>query len=347
MLRLAYQFFLFSENSWNAFAAESGPSGIRRLFSENIFPRRTLREEPKTFDEALRLFEKVLERENALGVRTLTRESAQYPAALQRYLPPERWPLFLFLRGKDIPEEQNCVSIVGTRYPSLLGKEAAASFSAYAARAGLTIISGLAKGIDTLAHRESLPGTVAVLGSGVHGVYPQENSSLAEEILARGSTLVSPYPLEQVPLPRNFPYRNQLIAALSAGTLVVEGAESSGAAITGKLALEMGKAVVTLPQDFRTPYGRGAVRLQEAGALFATNEEEALCALFARLGGRTFLEHRKQKIRRVFSVAEFVDWTKESLPRSLALLEEGISTGKIERVGLDAYRLRKAANAGQ
>ena len=208
------------------------------------------------------------------------------------------------------------------------------------------MVSGLAKGIDTIAHQENLrAGTIAVLGSGVHDVYPKENGEMAELILARGGSLLSPFPLGQIPLPVNFPQRNDLIAALSAGTVVVEGAETSGAAVTGKQTLSMGKSVVVLTQDFRSGFGRGAIRLQQAGANLVCSEEEALHSLFSRLGGFSgvALPALRGKSRE-FTFEQFLRAAGKDVAAALVLLEEGISTGKIERRGPDLYRLRRRDN---
>src|SRR5262249_28300498 len=163
-----------------------------------------------------------VERESALGIRVLTENSPDYPEAIQQHVPPERRPALLYLRGAGIPKEDQMVGIVGTRSPSDAGRESAQSFGAYLGAIGIRVVSGLARGIDTIAHEQSLSaGTIAVLGSGVGEVYPAENQALAESILQHGGSLLSPFPLDQVPLPQNFPDRNELIAALAAGVIVV------------------------------------------------------------------------------------------------------------------------------
>lgn len=187
---------------------------------------------------------------------------------------------------------------------------------------------------------------MAVLGSGVRGVYPGENEKLAEEILARGGSLISPFPIGQTPLPQNFPIRNEIIAALAIGTVVIEGAETSGAAVTGKQALGMGKTVVALAQDFRSGFGRGAIRLQQAGASLATSEEEALHAIYFRVGGYsgTKLPNVGKGRKREFTFEEFQKAAGKDVGAAMVLLEEGISSGKIERSGPDFYRLLPRLN---
>lgn len=278
----------------------------------------------------------LLAEEDALGIRAVSLRDASYPEALARHIPPERLPALLYLRGPDLPEESRMVGIVGTRSPSAAGKEAAHSFSAYLGALGIKVASGLARGIDTIAHEEAISlGTVAVLGADVGRVYPEENQELAERIVGAGGTLVSPFPLGQVPLPQNFPERNELIAALAAGVIVVEGAERSGAAITGRQALAMGKGVVALTQDFRSNYGRGAIRLQQDGATLATCEEEAVEAVFRRLGGfgGPLPSPAKARAGRSFTFAEFQKASGLGVGEALAALEEGILQGRISRWG--------------
>ncbi|MGZ3720080.1 MAG: DNA-processing protein DprA, partial [Bdellovibrionota bacterium] len=259
-----------------------------------------------------------------------------------RQIPPERRPALVYLRGAPIPEEKHLVAIVGTRHPSDFGRESAESFAAYLTAVGIRVVSGLARGIDTTAHEQSLSlGTIAILGAGVGQVYPEENQGLAENLLRQGGSLLSPFPLDQVPLPRNFPDRNELIAALSAGVVVVEGAEKSGAAITGRHALSMGKSVAVLAQDFRTEFGRGAIRLQQCGGEFVTREEEAVEVIFRRFGG--FAGTAAGNLgnlpkKNSFSFREFQKASGRSVPEAIALLEEGILQGRIERFGA-RYRL--------
>ena len=302
--------------------------------------------EARTFEEARKIHEQQLRIEEALGIRAVTEGDSDFPEAIARYVPPERRPAVLYLRGAGIPDEGRLVGIVGTRSPSQAGREAAHGFSAYLAALGLKVVSGLARGIDTIAHEETLRlGTIAVLGAEVGRVYPDENQDLADRLLAAGGTLMSPFPLGQVPLPQNFPERNELIAALSAGIIVVEGAERSGAAVTGRQALAMGKTVVALTQDFRSSFGRGAIRLQQDGAVLVTREEEAVEAIFRRLGGYAgSLFPEVAPPRKTFTFAEFQAAAGVGVAEALAALEEAILQGKIERWGAK-FRLMSPANS--
>lgn len=340
-LHFATQFFHFTSKQWREFEAESPPHWIRELFRR--FAPRALRSGTVAGEsEALSQYEKILKEEQAFGIRTLRLGEPDYPSALERYLPPERRPLLLFVRGPLPPEETELVAIVGTRQPSSLGVQAARNFSAFFSSLGLRVISGLARGVDALAHEENMEmGTIAVLGSGVGEVYPQEHQDLAERILARGGSLLSRYPIWQVPLPQNFPQRNELIAALSLGTVVIEGSEKSGAAITGKLSLEMDKATVVLTQDYRSAYGRGAIRLQQCGATLVTSEDEALEAIFARQGGYPWSAKLENSSTRSFDFRKFHELSGCSVPGAIALLEEGLKKGRIERLGTDSYRFTR------
>lgn len=339
ILRFAHHFFHFNLAAWHRALAGSEPSWdfAKRLFLDPKLPRRSLRaKEPRCFEEAKIMHANLIAEEEALGIRALATDHPAYPEALVRFVPPERQPALLYLRGLDLPDETRLVGIVGTRSPSAGGRDAAHSFAAYLGALGIRVASGLARGIDTIAHEESLGlGTVAVLGAEVARVYPEENQDLAERIVAAGGTLVSPFPVGQVPLPQNFPERNELIAALSAGVIVVEGAEKSGAAITGRQALAMGKGVVALTQDFRSSYGRGAIRLQQDGAVLVTCEEEAVEAVFRRLGGfgGPLPSPTKARAGRAFTFADFQRASGLGVSEALAALEEGILQGRIARWG--------------
>jgi DNA protecting protein DprA len=337
-LRFAHHFFHLNQTSprrlWNGHPPDL--ADVRALFEGEKAPRRALKCGILTFSAAKEEFKRVAEQEERAGIRALGERD--FPAALKAFVPPERLPLFLYLRGDGIPEEKNCIALVGTRFPSLWGAETATDFSAFFTAQNLHVVSGLAKGIDALSHRENLArGTVAVLGGGTKDVYPRENAGLAEEILERGGSLLSPFPWGQVPLPQNFPQRNEIIAALGYGTVVIEGKPSSGAAVTGKHALSMGKCVVGLTQDFRTAFGQGVIELQRAGATLVSSEEEALQAIYSRAGG--FSPRNLPPVAKCFTFREFLKLSKADVATAIVLLQEGISSGAIRKLGPDYYRL--------
>lgn len=345
ILRFAHRFFHFEQAAWQKALDGHPPTWefARSLFERRFFSQRQLQEDwPGGFQEARLRFEKIRAKEDALGIRVMTEGDPEYPEAISAALAPSKKPALLYLRGAPLPDEIQLAAIVGTRHPSALGRDAAASFAAYFQILGVKVVSGLAKGIDAIAHEETISqGTIAVLGSGVADIYPTEHEYLAERILQAGGSLFSPFPLGQVPLPQNFPERNELIAALSTGVVMIEGAEKSGAAITARQALSMGKCAVVLAQDFRTDFGRGAIRLQQEGATFVSSEEEAVAALYQRFGGFPGALPKGHRLprRRTFSLADFQRAAHCDFAQAATLLEEAILVGKIERTG-KGYRLR-------
>ncbi|MCS7082182.1 MAG: DNA-processing protein DprA [Bacteroidetes bacterium] len=199
-----------------------------------------------------------------MGVRFLPFWDPAYPERLRFW---EEAPPFLFLRGELRPEDGDAVAIVGTRKPTTYGIRMAEELAAELAQRGLTIVSGLAYGIDAAAHRAALRAggrTLAVLGSGVNVIYPAAHLQLAREIAAQGA-LLSEFPLGIRPEAAHFPQRNRTIAALSLGVIVVESAENGGGMITAWWALELNREVFAVPNAAHVPQGRGPNRLIQRG----------------------------------------------------------------------------------
>ncbi len=210
--------------------------------------------------------------------RALTRDDAEYPAHL-RGLPEA--PDTLHVRGALAERDVLAIAVVGSRRATPYGLEVAETLAADLAARGATIVSGLARGIDTAAHRGALRvggRTVAVLGSGVDVVYPPENARLADEIAARGA-LLSQFAPGTPPLPHHFPTRNAVIAGLSLAVVVVEAAERSGSLITARLAAELGREVLAVPGRVTAAESRGANRLIQDGAALALGWEDVAAAL--------------------------------------------------------------------
>lgn len=186
-------------------------------------------------------------------------------------------PLVLYVRGTLLPEDAAAVSIVGTREATPYGLNASERLARDLADAGMTVVSGLARGIDTAAHRGALRAgrTIAVLGSGVLRVYPEENTGLARSITTRGC-LISEFPLFAEPSAVHFPRRNRLIAALGLGTVVVESGESSGALITADWAVEQGKEVFAVPGPISSTASAGCHNLIRQGARLAACADDIL-----------------------------------------------------------------------
>ena len=212
------------------------------------------------------------------GVNLLTWDDPAYPQALLTINDP---PPVLYVRGELRFEDAWAVAMVGTRTASVYGREVARVLAADLVSAGVTIVSGMARGIDAQAHRAALDAggrTVAVLGSGVDVIYPWEHRKLAEEIASRGA-LVSEYALGTKPEASNFPPRNRIISGLSRGVIVVEAGERSGALITADFAAEQGREVFAVPGGIFQRNSRGPNRLIRDGAhplLSASDVLEAL-----------------------------------------------------------------------
>jgi DNA processing protein len=189
----------------------------------------------------------------------------RYPAMLREIFDP---PVLLFARGRVELMQSLLFGIVGTRRPTPYGVAAADRLSGDLARAGLTIVSGMARGIDTTAHKSALLAggdTVAVLGCGVDIVYPSENKKLAAEIALKG-LLLSEFPMGSTAFPQNFPIRNRVISGMSTGILVVEGAQYSGSSITAKLALDQGRELFAVPGNITSKTSWGPNLLIKQGA---------------------------------------------------------------------------------
>lgn len=210
--------------------------------------------------------------------RAIARGDAEYPALL---LAVPTAPATLHVRGALVEGDALAVAVVGSRRATAYGLSVAEALAADLSARGVTIVSGLARGIDTAAHRGALRvggRTIAVLGSGVDVVYPPENARLAEEIAARGA-LVSQFAPGTPPLPHHFPTRNAVIAGLSLAVVVVEAAERSGSLITARLAAELGREVLAMPGRATAPESRGANRLIQDGAALALGWEDVVAAL--------------------------------------------------------------------
>lgn len=214
----------------------------------------------------------------ALGVQVLTWADPDYP---ERLLEIDSPPPVLYLRGRLVPQDRWAVAVVGTRRPTPYGVSVARELATALAASGVTVVSGMARGIDGVAHRAALEAggrTLAVLGSGLDQVYPPEHRRLAEEIAESGAVL-SDYPLGTRPEPKNFPPRNRLISGLSLAVVVVEAGEGSGALITADFAAEQGREVFAVPGSIHSPASRGTNRLIEAGARPMLEPEQVLEAL--------------------------------------------------------------------
>jgi DNA processing protein len=208
------------------------------------------------------------------GVSLVGRDEPAYPSDLRQIFDP---PPVLYVRGRlQAPEGAVSVAIVGSRAATASGRALARGMGRDLAAAGITIVSGLARGIDTAAHRGALDAggrTVAVLGSGLDRLYPPENEALAAAIAERGA-LVSEFPLGTTPYPANFPRRNRVIAGWSRAVVVVEAAERSGALVTARAALEEGREVLAVPGHPSQPTSAGCNQLIRDGAALVRGAQD-------------------------------------------------------------------------
>ena len=227
-----------------------------------------------TFEDAVEQQQKMLES----GARLVPISDAAYPARLLEIFDP---PIALFARGRVELLQAILLGVVGTRRPTAYGTAAAERLAADLAQAGLAIASGMARGIDTAAHRAALDvggDTIAVFGCGVDLVYPAENRKLASEIAGKG-LIVSEFPMGAPAYPQNFPIRNRIISGIGVGVLVIEGAQYSGSAITAKMALEQQREVFAVPGNITSKMSWGPNLLIKQGAKLVQEWNDVLVEL--------------------------------------------------------------------
>ncbi len=236
---------------------------------------------PKKIDAIQAVTDKVIEEELAEaekhGVRMICLEDPSYPAALKTIDDP---PALLYVRGQLLPEDAVSLAVVGSRRCTHYGMEQAERFGGLLGRAGFTVISGGARGIDTAAHRGALTAggrTIAVMGCGLSTNYPPENGKLFEDIVAGGrGALISELPMRTAVLSGNFPTRNRIVSGLTLGTLVIEAALPSGALITARVASEQGRDIFAVPGRVDSPLSAGTHQLLRDGAYLAADLDDIL-----------------------------------------------------------------------
>ena len=240
-----------------------------------------------------------MEKLERAGVKAINWNDPMYPARLKEI---NDAPPVLYMRGSILPEDERSVAVVGTRKTTAYGREAAGALSKDLAKSGVTIVSGLARGIDSIAHQAALDGggrTIAVFGTGLDIIYPSENAKLAYEIESTGGALVSEHPLGAKPEARHFPRRNRLISGMTLGTLVVEAGEISGALVTVRHALEQNREVFCVPGSIFSMNSRGTNLLIQEGAKLVLNykdvlEELNLTVVAHQIEMRAFLEPKDE-----------------------------------------------------
>ncbi len=214
------------------------------------------------------------------GLTILTQEDELFPPLLKAIHDP---PLVLYVWGELQKRDHNAISVVGSRHATMYGLNAAKKMSFQIAYSGYTVISGLARGIDTAAHEAALAAkgrTIAVIGSGLGRLYPPENMALAERIAASGA-VISEYPVDRIADKQTFPYRNRIVAGWSSGLLVVEAPLRSGSLITAQQATEQGRTVYAVPGPIDRPTSAGCNRLIQQGAKLVMDGADVLDDLTA------------------------------------------------------------------
>jgi len=219
--------------------------------------------------------ENEMEKLDRNGVQVLTFRDPAYPVRLKEIYD---YPPILYIKGTIMPQDEYSVAVVGTRHLTAYGQQVTDEIVTDLAKRKITIVSGLAKGIDGVAHRSALKAdgrTLAVFGCGLDIVYPTDHQGLADHITTKGA-LISEYPLGTKPRPEYFPRRNRIISGLSLGVLVVEAGESSGAVITANLALEQNREVFAIPGNIMSPVSVGTNKLIQDGAKLVTGYMDIL-----------------------------------------------------------------------
>ncbi|MFA8020850.1 DNA-processing protein DprA [Bremerella cremea] len=230
----------------------------------------------KTIVEANTLdIERELDHCRDFGIQILTRSDEAFPGLLREIVDP---PTLLFVRGEFLASDELAVAIVGTRHATHYGKKQAERFGYELAKAGFTVVSGLARGIDAAAHRGAIKAggrTIAFLGGGVSKIYPPEHVDLAEEVSQSGAIVSEAAPLVS-PIAGAFPQRNRLITGMSLGVVIIEAALRSGALISARMAMEQNREVFAIPGQIDNPVARGVNSLIRDGATLVQSVDDVL-----------------------------------------------------------------------
>jgi len=263
-LALLENYFGSLENAWQAAPVDLKHAGLDSGSIRAITSWR-----PKLSLEA------ELEKLSRYGVKAFSRHDPAYPSRLKEIYD---YPPILYVRGSLLPEDEWCLAVVGTRRATVYGRQVTEEIVTDLTRSKITIVSGLARGIDSIAHQSALEAggrTIAVLACGLDIVYPSENANLARRIIQQGA-LISEYPLGTSPRAENFPRRNRIMSGLSLGVLVTEAGTTSGAMITAHLALEQNREVLAVPGSILSPVSSGTNQLIQEGARLVRNHNDIL-----------------------------------------------------------------------
>lgn len=278
----------------------------------------------------------ILKKAQHTGVQILTILDDHYPRLLSEIYDP---PIVLYVKGNLSDDDALAMSVVGSRAPSIYGREQAFRFALDLAQAGFTIISGLARGIDAQAHRGALQAhgrTIAVLGCGIDVVYPKENQKLFEEVAEKGA-IVTEFGFGVSPHPGHFPRRNRIISGLSLGVVVVEAHLQSGSLITARLALDEGREVYAVPGPVNSMLSQGSHALIKQGAKLVEKAEDVLVDFETVLRKMVLPDAKKELVQALPVVTE-----QEN--RILRLLEER-ACGADELMDLTQFQFQEVSSA--
>jgi len=256
-----------AESAWKAAPAELAEAGLSLKMIERLVAVREKADLARIWDQT-----------QSKGIIVLTWLDESYPQRLKEIEQP---PPVLYMRGELLPEDTWAVAIVGTRRVTPYGRQVTEEIASFLAANGVTVISGLARGVDAIAHSAALKAggrTLAVLGSGVDRIYPPENRTMAEQMLEHGAVL-SDYAPGTPPESSNFPPRNRIISGLSMAVVVIEAGETSGALITAEFAAEQGREIFAVPGNILAPQSKGTNKLIQQGALPLLSANDIMQAL--------------------------------------------------------------------
>jgi DNA processing protein len=319
--------------AWNASANELVEAGLSAKIVERVIAARGSVNLDQVWDKI-----------ESQGIKILTWTDENYPARLREIDQP---PPVLYLRGEYAPDDLFAVAIVGTRNVTHYGRQVTEELSAYLAANGLTVVSGLARGVDAIAHQTALKAggrTIGVLGSGVDKIYPPEHRALADKMMERGA-IISDYAPGTPPDASNFPPRNRIISGLSLAVVVIEAGDTSGALITAEFAAEQGREIFAVPGSILAPQSKGTNKLIQKGALPLLTPADLMQTLdITRMGSQKaarkalpadaveakLLDVLGPEPKHVDEIRNMADLPIEKVSASLALME---LKGMVRQVG--------------
>lgn len=264
-LKAILDYFKDPKLAWEASGSEIKSIGIPQGVVELLLERRK-KLEPEKYAQSM----------TKSGIKWLSVFDDNYPKLLAQIYDP---PVVFFYKGEILPSDERAIGVVGSRKMTDYGKVVTENFTAKLVEGGLTIVSGLARGIDSTAHKKALEDggrTIAVLGGGLNNIFPPENTGLAEKIASGFGAVVSEFAPDALSVAGNFPARNRIIAGLSLAVLVTEAASDSGSLITARLAVEAGREVFAIPGPVTSSLSRGPIELIREGARIVFDPKEIL-----------------------------------------------------------------------